>query len=104
MSNWLLAVAFLVATFAVLDGTGTLIVRRYCASHVVAQVAVAGHGLRLRLTVDESCWRLRLRSCRRSCDERAGLGDPPSDIAVREPRRPLGPGPVAGALELDPPL
>jgi hypothetical protein len=88
---------------AVLAASGGLRVRRYSGAHVVAHLAVAGRGLYVSRTPDGTWWRLRVRSCRRRCEDRLSWGDPPPDIAVREPRRPLGPGPVAGTVKLDQP-
>ena len=87
---------------AVLTAMGGLRVRRYSGAHVVAHLAVAGRGLYFSRTPDGTWLRLRLRSSRRRCEDRMGGGDPPPDIGVREPRRPLGPGPVAGTVKLDP--
>ena len=98
---WLLLALLIV--FAVLIATGGLRVRRYSGSHVVAQLAVGGRGLYFSRTPDGVWWRLRLRPCRRVCEDRGGWGEPPLDGGVREPRRPLGPGPHAGLVELDPP-
>ena len=102
MVLWLL-MALLLA-FAVLAATGGLRVRRYSSSHVVARLAVRGRGLYFSRTADGACWRLRLRPCRRVCEDRSEWGDPPPDSGVREPRRPPGPRPIGGAVELDPPL
>ncbi|HET9739084.1 MAG TPA: hypothetical protein VFP78_13285, partial [Solirubrobacteraceae bacterium] len=84
------AVAACVST-AVLAATGGLSVRRYSGAHVVAHLAVAGRGLYFSRTPDGIWWRLRLRPCRRQTDDRFSCDDPPPDVAVREPRRPLGP-------------
>ena len=48
MTPWLVSTAVLVAAFAVLAGTGGLIVRRYCGSHMVAHLAIAGRGWAVR--------------------------------------------------------
>jgi hypothetical protein len=87
-------------SLAVLAATGGLSVRRYSGAHVVAHLAVAGRGLYFSRTPDGIWWRLRLRPCRRRCEDRSGWGDPPPDVGVREPRRPLGPGPLAGTVEV----
>ena len=100
MLLWLL-LALLLA-FVVLAATGGLSVRRN-GSHVVAQLAVGGLGVYFSRTLDGVWWRLRLRPCRRVCEDRGGWGEPPPDSGVREPRRPPGPGPLAGLVELDPP-
>jgi len=97
---WLPASAL---AFAVLTATGGLSVRRYSGSHVVAQLAIGGRGLYFSRTADGAWWRLRLRPCRRVCEDRSGWGEPPPDSGVREPRRPQGPRPLAGLVELDPP-
>ena len=102
---WLLvAVAFAAAASAVLLATGGLAVRRYSGRHLVVHLAVAGRGIYFSRTPDGTWWRVRLRPGRRVCEDRGGWGDPPPDTAVREPRRPLGPGPLAGGAELDPPI
>lgn len=101
MLLWLLLVSLV--AFVVLIASGGLSVRRYSGSHVVAQLAVGGRGLYFSRTPDGVWWRLRLRPCRRVCEDRGGWGEPPLDGGVREPRRPLGPGPLAGLVELDPP-
>jgi hypothetical protein len=97
----LLTVALLVTALVVLAATGGLSVRRYSATHVAAQLAISGRGLYFSRTPDGAGWRLRLRPCRRTCEDRSGWGQPPPRSGVREPRRPLGPGPIAGAVELE---
>jgi hypothetical protein len=99
MLLWLLLVAGVAVV--VLTVSGGLAVRRYSSAHVVAHLAVRGRGLYFSRTPDGVWWRLRLRPCRRVCEDRGDWGAPPPDSAVREPRRPLGPGPITGALELD---
>jgi hypothetical protein len=94
------AVAACVA-FAVLSATGGLSVRRYSGAHVVAHLAVTGRGLYFSRTPDGVWWRLRLRPCRRRCEDRSDWAEPPLDVGVREPRRPLGSGPFAGAVEVE---
>jgi hypothetical protein len=94
------AVAACVA-LAVLSATGGLSVRRYSGAHVVARLAVAGRGLYFSRTPDGVWWRVRLRPCRRRCDDRSGWSEPPPDVGVREPRQPLGSGPLAGAVEVE---
>jgi hypothetical protein len=98
MLLWLLSASLL--AFAVLTATGGLSVQRN-GCHVVAQLAVGGRGLYFNRTPDGVWWRLRLR--RRACGHRGGGGEPPPDSGVREPRRPQGPGPLAGLVELDSP-
>jgi hypothetical protein len=102
MLPWLLLGAL--AVFAAAVATGGFAVRRYSGSHVVAHLAVAGRGLYFSRTADGTWWKLRLRRCRRVCEDRGGWGEPPPDGGVREPRRPLGPDPFAAAVELDPPV
>lgn len=101
MLLWLLSASLL--AFVILTATGGLSVRRYSGSHVVAELAVGGRGLFFNRTPDGVWWRLRLRPCRRVSEERGGWGEPPPASGVREPRRPPGPGPLAGCIELDPP-
>ena len=96
----------LLAAFAavvVLTASGGLVVKRYSHAHVVAHLAVCGRGLYFSRTPDGVWWRLRMRPCRRVFEDRSGWGEPPPDSAVREPRRPVSPGPIAGAFELDEP-
>ena len=99
MLLWLLSASSLAV---VLIATGGLAVRRN-GSHVVAQLAVGGRGLFFSRTPDGVWWRLRLRPCRRACEDRSGWGEPPPDSGVREPRPRPGPGPLAGVVELEPP-
>ena len=99
----LVAAALGFGSVIALAASGALMVRRYSASHVVAQLAIAGRGLYFSRTPDGAWWRLRLRPCRRVYEDRSGWGDPPPASGVREPRRPLAPGPSAAAIELDPP-
>jgi len=102
---WLLAaVVVSAALVAVLAARGGFAVRRYSGNHVVAHLAVRGRGLYYSRTPDGTWWRLRIRTGHRSCEETGGWGEPPPDSAVREPLRPLGPGPRAGGVELEPPL
>jgi hypothetical protein len=91
----------LVAVVALL-ATGALSIHRYSRGHIVGQLAIAGRGLFVSHTPDGSWWRLRLRS--RRCGFFALPGDPgdePPATGVREPRRPLPPGPRASSIELD---
>jgi hypothetical protein len=101
MLLWLLLASLLAVV--VLTVTGGLSVRRYSGRHVVAQLAVRSRGLYFSRTPDGVWWRLRLRRCRRVCENRGAWGEPPPDSGVREPRRPQGRGPYAGCVELDPP-
>ena len=99
----LVGAALVLGSVIALGASGGLTVRRYSASHVVAQLAIAGRGLYFSRTPDGTWWRLRLRPCRRVYEDRSGWGEPPAVCGVREPRRPLAPGPNAAAIELDPP-
>ena len=101
MLLWLLSASLL--AFVVLTATGGLSVRRYSGRRLIAQLAVGGRGLYFSRTPDGVWWRLRLRRCRRVCEDRGGWAEPPPDGGVHEPRRPPGPGPLAGLVELDPP-
>jgi hypothetical protein len=92
MSAGLVLVAFVAVI--VLTASRGLTVKRYSGAHLVAQLAVRGRGLYFSRTPDGVWWRLRLRPCRRVCEDRGGWGEPPPDSGVREPRRPLGPGPA----------
>ena len=98
MLLWLLLASSLAVV--VLTASRGLSVRRN-GSHVVAQLVVGGRGLYFNRTPDGVWWRLRLR--RRACEHRGGWSEPPPDSGVREPRRPPGPGPLTGLVELDPP-
>ena len=97
------AVALVLTALVVLAGTGGLSIRRYSATHVAAQLGIASRGLYFSRTADGAWWRLRLRPCRRVREDRSEWGEPPPRSGVREPRRPLGPGPIAGAVELERP-
>jgi len=99
----LVAAALVLGAVIALAASGALMVRRYSASHVVAQFAIAGRGLYFSRTPDGTWWRLRLRTCRRVYEDRSGWGEPPRASGVREPRRPLAPGPSAASIELHPP-
>ena len=85
-------------TLAIL--VSTLRVRRYSAAHVEGRLAIAGRGLFFSRTPDGVWWRVRFRPCVRRCEDRSGWGEPPPDSGVREPRIPIGPGPLAGAVTL----
>jgi hypothetical protein len=101
---WLLGAIALAATAAaVLAATGGLAMRRYSGSHLVTHIAIAGRGLYFSRTPDGTWWRLRLNPWRRVCEDRGNWEEPPPASGVREPRRPLGPGPLPGGVELDPP-
>lgn len=97
--NWLLLAPFVAVI--VLTASGGLAVKRYSGAHVVAHLAVRGRGLYFSRTPDGVWWRLRLRPCRRVCEDRRACGEPPPDSGVREPRRPLGPGPATSACALE---
>src|SRR5215207_351618 len=101
---WLVGFLALGGTVAGLAATGVLSVRRYSRHHVTAHVAIAQRGLFFSRTPDGRWWRVRLRRCDGCYEDRSSWGDPPPDVGVREPRRPLGPGPAATAVRLDPPL
>jgi hypothetical protein len=98
-----MALVLVAAALVVLAATGGLSVRRHSRSHVVARLAIAGRGLYFTHTADGAWCRLRLRPRRCMYQDSSGWEEPPLDSGVREPRRPLGPGPIAGAVELDPP-
>lgn len=98
-----LFVAAFVASLVLVTATGGLRIRRYSGTHWVGHFAIAGRGLYVSRTPDGAWWRLRLRPCRRRCEDRSGWGEPPPDTGVREPRRPLAPAPIRGAAGLQPP-
>jgi hypothetical protein len=76
-------------------------VRRYSSAHTALQVTVRGRGLYYSRTPDGTWWRLRLRKHIPNCPPPVDPGDSGPDIGVREPRRPLGPGPLTGASTAD---
>jgi hypothetical protein len=88
-------------------GTAALVlsqvrVKRYSGSQLVAELTLFGRGVYFSRTPEGSGLRLVLRE-RGRCGWPRAAGDPPPDIGVREPRRPLGRGPKSGAAELAPP-
>ena len=103
MVVWLLGALAGAAVMAGLVASGTLRVRRFSRRHMTAQLAVARRGLFFSRTPDGVWLRLRLRPCDRRYEDRSGWPEPPPDTTVREPRRPLGPAPSAGAVRLAPP-
>ena len=102
MTVALVAFAALAATMALAMSTGGIRFRRYSAAHVDVQLTIAGRGLYVSHTPDGTWWRFRLRPRRCAFEDRSTWGDPPPDIGVREPRRPLGPDPLTAAVELEP--
>ena len=103
MAVWMVGLLAGTALVAGLVATGSLSVRRHSRHYVTAYVTLGQRGLFFSRTPDGVWWRLRLRPCIRRCEDRSGWGDPPPDAGVREPRRPVGPDPRAGAIRLDPP-
>ena len=101
MVLWLVFTAFVAVS--VLAIPGGLRVRRYSRSHVIGHVAIGGRGLFFSRTPDGIWWQIRLRPRRCGSTPQTGCSDPPPDGGVREPRRPVGPAPVAGTVELEPP-
>ena len=101
MTLVLVTLPAVLAALVGLAAGGGLSVQRYSPSHVVAQLAIAGRGVYFSRTADGTWWRLRLRPCGLRCEDRSGWGEPPAGNGVREPRRPLGPGPSARAIALD---
>jgi hypothetical protein len=77
-------------------------VRRYFPGHLTLQATLAGRGLYFTRTPDGTWWaiRLRRRRCRLACWRPGDSGS--EGTGVREPRRPLGPGPLAASDALDP--
>jgi hypothetical protein len=78
-------------------------VRRYSPRHVVGEVALGGRGVFFSRTPDGTWWRLRLRSRRCTTTAPDDWDDLPPDDGVREPRRPVGPGPLTSSAKLQPP-
>ena len=103
MTLVLVVLAGLATTMALAVSTGGIRLRRYSATHIAAQLTIAGRGLYVSHTPDGTWWRFRLRSRRCAFEDRSTWGDPPPDIGVREPRRPPGPDPLTASVELDPP-
>jgi hypothetical protein len=77
-------------------------VRRHSPGHVTLQATLAGRGLYVSRTPDGTWWAIRLRNrrCAPACWGPDDSG--PEGIGVREPRRPLGPGPLAAGDAIDP--
>jgi hypothetical protein len=78
-------------------------IHRYSRGHLTMQATLRGRGLYVSRAPDGAWWAVRLR--RRRCaplswwpDEGGGS----EGSGVREPRRPLGPGPLAAADAIDP--
>jgi hypothetical protein len=101
MVMWLLVVAL--AGLVVLTATGVLEVRRFSRTHLTAKLAIRRYGVFVSRTPDGTWWRVRLRPARCGWTLPMDWGEPPPDSGVREPRRPLGPGPAAGTVSVDPP-
>jgi hypothetical protein len=97
MEAWLIVALF--AGLIVLTASRGLEVRRYSRGHITAQLTLRGHGLYVSRTPDGTWWKVRLRACPPPCAQPGDWGEPPPDIGVREPRRPLGPGPSADSIE-----
>lgn len=77
-------------------------VHRYSRGHVTVQATLAGRGLYISETPDGVWWAVRVR--RRACPPTTWWPDDggPEFGGVREPRRPVGPGPLAAADAIDP--
>jgi hypothetical protein len=101
MVIWLLVAVLTAVT--VLAVTGVLEVRRFSRTHLTAKLAIRRRGIFISRTPDGTWWRVRLRPARCEWTPPMDFGDAPPDSGVREPRRPLGPGPAAGTISLDPP-
>ena len=88
------------ATAALL--AASLRVRRYLPGHMTVQATLAGRGLYITRTPDGAWWAIRLR--RRRCEPAGSWPDErgPEAGGVREPCRPIGPGPLAAADAIDP--
>src|SRR6266542_1792669 len=72
-------------------------VHRFTRTHLTVRMTIASRGLYVSRTLDGVWWAVRFR--RRACPPAAWRpdGEPPSSSGVREPRRPIGPGPLAAA-------
>jgi hypothetical protein len=81
----------------------TVRVHRFTRTHLTVRVTLAGRGLYVSRTPDGVWWAIRVR--RRACPPTAGRLDDggPEQGGVREPRRPVGPGPLAAADAITPP-
>src|SRR5438067_13099645 len=78
-------------------------VHRYSRGHVTGHLAVAGRGLYFSRTPDGTWWQLRLRTRRCETTLPGDWENPPPGAGSREPRRPIGPGPAAGAVRIERP-
>ena len=97
-------------TYAVLTTFGaalaltaaSLRVHRYSRGHLTVQATLAGRGLYITKTPNGAWWAIRLR--RRRCEPAGSWPDErgPEAGGVREPRRPMGPGPLAATDAIDP--
>jgi len=94
------AVAVMISAVSLL--AASVRVRRYSRAHVTAQATVAGRGLYVSKTPDGVWWAIRIRQCVCTPTSPWPDGGPPWSSGVREPRRPVGPGPLDAADAIDP--
>ena len=100
MPLWLAVAGAFVAGLVLANAVS---VRRYSRRHIAGEIALGGRGLFFSRTPDGTWWSVRLRRRRCSTTSPADWGDPPPDGGVREPRRPLAPGPRGTAVTVRPP-
>jgi hypothetical protein len=79
----------------------SLRVHRHSRGHVTVRATLAGRGFYLSRTPDGVWWAIRVRR-RRCAPECWWPDDPGAEGGVREPRRPLGPGPRAAGDSIAP--
>jgi len=93
-------IAVLIATVSL--HAASVRVHRYSRGHMTAQATLAGRGLYISKTPDGVWWAVRVR--RRACPPTSWWPDdgPPPSSGVREPRHPVGPGPLAATDAIDP--
>jgi hypothetical protein len=99
--TWYALLVVLAATVSLL--AASVRVHRFSSAHLTVQVTLAGRGLYVSRTPDGVWWAVRVR--RRDCWPAPWFPEeePPPSSGVREPRRPIGPGPLAAADAIDPP-
>jgi hypothetical protein len=100
MTLWLAVAAAFVLGVCIANAVS---VRRYSPTHVVGEVALGGRGLFFSRTPDGTWWKLRLRARRCTSTGSGGWDHGPPDGGVREPRRPVSPGPLTSSVKLLPP-
>ena len=100
MPLWLAVAGAFVAGLVLANAVS---VRRFSRRHIAGEIALRGRGLFFSRTPDGTWWSVRLRRRRCGTTAPADWGEPPPEGGVREPRRPLGPGPLGTGVRLQPP-